>query len=92
MGGGGHPAGTSPPAQAAGGQVASGYMPGDTLSGCYSSVSFSYSTFLCIAASWAAVDKNIRTIGAKQECMNKSKKITFFNDKNKTFSVSLTSF
>jgi hypothetical protein len=26
----------------------------------------SYSTFLCIAASWTVVDKNIHTIGAKQ--------------------------
>ncbi len=64
-GGGGPLAGTSPPAHAAGAQVASGYMPGDTLSGCCSSVSSSHSTFLCIAASWAVVDKNIHTIGAK---------------------------
>jgi hypothetical protein len=37
-------------------------MPGDTLSGCCSSVSFSHSTFLCIAAKY----QNILTIGAKQ--------------------------
>jgi hypothetical protein len=39
-GGGGErsPTGTSPPTQAVGVQVASGYMPGDTLSGCCSSV------------------------------------------------------
>jgi hypothetical protein len=58
--------GASPPAQAAGAQVASGYMPGDTIPCCCSSVSFSLSTFLCIAASWAVVDKNIHTTGAKQ--------------------------
>ncbi len=56
-GGGGSPSGTSPPSQAVGAQVASGYMPGDTLSSCCSSVSFSYSTLLCISASWAGVDK-----------------------------------
>jgi hypothetical protein len=56
MCGGGLP-GTSPPVQAVGAQVASGYIPGDTLSTCYSSVSFSFSIFLCIAASWAGVDK-----------------------------------
>jgi hypothetical protein len=37
-GGGRSPTGTSPPAQAVGVQVASGYTPGDTLSGCCSSV------------------------------------------------------
>ncbi len=57
--------GTSPPAQAVGAQVALGYMPGDTLSICYSSVSFSLSIFLCVLVSWAEVDKNIRTIGAE---------------------------
>ncbi len=37
--------------------VALGYiMPGDTLSTCII-VSFSFSTFLCFAASWAGVDK-----------------------------------
>ena len=68
MGGGGKrsPTGTPSPAQAAGAQVASGYMHGDTPSGCYSSVFSSFSTFLCIAANWAGVDKNIRTNGAKQ--------------------------
>ncbi len=55
-GGGGLPS-TSPPVQAVGAQVASGYIPDDTLSTCYSSVSFSFSIFLCIAASWAGVDK-----------------------------------
>ncbi len=40
-----------------GAQVASGYMPGDTLSGCCSSVSSSFFNFLCIAANWAGVDK-----------------------------------
>jgi hypothetical protein len=58
--------GASPPAQAAGAQVASGYTPGNTIPCCCSSVSFSLSTFLCIVASWAVVDKNIHTIGAKQ--------------------------
>jgi hypothetical protein len=65
-GGGGPLVGTSSPAQAAGAQVASGYMLGDTLSHCSFSVSFSPSTFLCIAASRTVVDKNIHTIGAKQ--------------------------
>jgi hypothetical protein len=41
-------------------------MPGDTPPGGYSSVFSSFSTFLCIAANWAGVDKNIRTNGAKQ--------------------------
>ena len=58
---GGPLVGASPPAQAAGAQVASGYMPGDTLSTCSSSVSFSFYTFLRFAASWAGVDTNIRT-------------------------------
>jgi hypothetical protein len=49
-----------------GAQVASGYMPGDTLPGCCASVSSSFSTFLYITANWAGVDKNIRTTGAKQ--------------------------
>ncbi len=49
-GGGRSPSGTSPPAQAVGAQVASGYMPGDTLSSCCSSVSFSYYISFCIAA------------------------------------------
>jgi hypothetical protein len=40
-----------------GAQISSGYMPGDTLSTCYTSVSFSFSTFLCLPASWAGVDK-----------------------------------
>jgi hypothetical protein len=55
MGGGGgrSPSGTSPPAQAVEVQVALGYMPGDTLSGCCSGVSFSHSTFLCIAAKYS---------------------------------------
>jgi hypothetical protein len=66
MGGWGGPSGTSPPAQAVGAHVASGYMPGDTLSTCYSGVSFSFSIFLCVAVSWAGVDKNIRTISAEQ--------------------------
>jgi hypothetical protein len=58
--------GASPLAKAAGAQVASGYTPSDTIPCCCPSVSFSLSTFLCIAASWAVVDKNIHTIGAKQ--------------------------
>jgi hypothetical protein len=62
--------GASIPGQAAGAQVASGDTPGDTFSCCCSSVSFSPSTFLCIAASWAVVDKNIHTIGAKQVYSN----------------------
>jgi len=57
--------GASLPAQAAGAQVASGYTSGDTIPCYHSSVSFSLSTFLCIAASWAVVDKNIHTIGEK---------------------------
>jgi len=61
----GSPTGTLSPAQAAGAQVASGYMPGDTPPGGYSSVFSSFSTFLCIAANWVGVDKNIRTNGAK---------------------------
>jgi hypothetical protein len=65
MGGERSPTGTPSPAQAVGSQVASGYMPGNTPSGCYSSVFSSFSTFLCIAANWAGVDKNIRTTGAK---------------------------
>jgi hypothetical protein len=64
--GGGPLVGASLPAQAVGAQVASGYTPGDTFSCCCSGVSFSPSTFLCIAASWAVVDKNIHTTGAKQ--------------------------
>jgi hypothetical protein len=40
-------------------------MPGDTLFTCYSSVSFSFSSFLRIAISWVGVDKNIRTISAE---------------------------
>jgi hypothetical protein len=47
------------------GAQASGYTTGDTISYYHSSVSFSLSTFLCIVASWAVVDKNIHTIGAK---------------------------
>jgi hypothetical protein len=66
MWGGGPLVGASLPAKAAGVQVASGYTPGDTFSCCCSSVSFSPFTFLCSAASWAMVDKNIHTIGAKQ--------------------------
>ncbi len=66
MWGGGPLVSASLPAQAAGAQVTSGYTPGDTFSCCCSSVSFSPSTFLCIAASWVVVDKNIHTIGAKQ--------------------------
>jgi hypothetical protein len=62
---GGPLVGASLPAQAAGAQVALGYTPGDTSSCCCSSVSFPPSTFLCITASWAVVDKNIHTIGAK---------------------------
>ncbi len=46
---GGPPPGTSPPAQTIGAQVASGYMPGDTISSCCSSVFSSFSTFLCFA-------------------------------------------
>ncbi len=56
-GGGGGLPGTSPPAQAVGAQVTSGHVPGDILSTCHSSVSFSFSTFLCVAVSWAGVDK-----------------------------------
>ncbi len=68
MGGGGGDglSGTSPPGQAVGAQVASGHIPGDTLSTCCSSVSFSFSLFLCVAVSCAGVDKNIRTISAEQ--------------------------
>ncbi len=66
--GGGTLVGASLPGQAAGAQVALGYMPGDTFSCSCSSVSFSPSTFICIAASWAVVDKNIHTIGAKHLC------------------------
>ncbi len=66
MGGGERsPTGTPSPAQAAGAQVSSGYMLGDT-PGCYSSVFSSFSTFLCIAANWVEVDKNICANGAKQ--------------------------
>ncbi len=53
--GGGPLVGASTSAQAAGAQVASGYTPGDTIPWCYSSVSFSLSTFLCIAVSWAVI-------------------------------------
>jgi hypothetical protein len=69
MGGGGRGplVGASLPARAVGAQVASGYTAGDTISCYQSSVSFLPLTFLCIAASWAVVDKNIHTIGAKQE-------------------------
>jgi hypothetical protein len=61
VGGGGPLVGVSLPA----GAQASGYTTGDTISYYHSSVSFSLSTFLCIVASWAVVDKNIHTIGAK---------------------------
>ncbi len=54
------------PAQAMGAQVASGYTAGDTIL-VISPVSLSsYPTFLCVAAGWVVVDKNIHTIGAKQ--------------------------
>jgi hypothetical protein len=67
MGGGrGALPGTSPPVQAVGAQVASGYMPGDTLSSCYSSVPFSFSTFLRFAVSWAGVDKKYSHYYAEQ--------------------------
>jgi hypothetical protein len=33
---------------------------------CLTSVSSSFSTFLCLSASWTGVDKNIRTICAEQ--------------------------
>jgi hypothetical protein len=56
-GGGGGLPGTSPPVQAVGAQVASGYIPADTLSSCYSSVSFFFPTFLRVAASWAGLIK-----------------------------------
>ncbi len=57
--------GASLPARVAGAQVTPGYTAGDTISCYHSSVSFSLSTFLYIAASWVVVDKNIHTIGAK---------------------------
>jgi hypothetical protein len=54
------------PAQAMGAQVASGYTAGDTIL-IISPVSLSsYFTFLCVAAGWVVVDKNVHTIGAKQ--------------------------
>jgi hypothetical protein len=61
-GGGGTLIGAFLPARFAGAQVASGYTTGDTVSCYHSSVSFSLSTFLCIVASWAVVDKNIHTM------------------------------
>ncbi len=40
---------------------------------CPISVSFSFSTFLCFAASWTGVDRNIRSICAEQPTEEKSK-------------------
>jgi len=54
--------GASLPSRVAGVQVAPGYTDGETISSYHSSASFSLSTFLCVVASWAVVDKNIHTI------------------------------
>ncbi len=47
-------------------QVASGYARLVKPFHCHANVSFSFFTFLCFAASWKGVDKNIHTICAEQ--------------------------
>ncbi len=53
------------------------HLSGNQVQQVATSVFFSFSPFLCLAASWTGVDKNIRTICAEQRVFTKYWRLTW---------------